>query len=188
MEITIRVRGTRASVLAAIHRAASLGNSSSPQLQTALVRVGLAALQKIHGAYAVKATGGTDEAGTRWAPLSPVTIRRRKRRPSYRVHQGTPILRDTDALYNSLSPACEPQEGTMAPPAVDGQVFRLEGTAVVLGTKIPHAHFHDRGIPGKLPRRPPIPETSRWPPPWWQAILEQAREGFIEILKTELER
>lgn len=39
-----------------------------------LTRCGLAALGRIKQAFVVKARGGTDEAGERWAPLSPKTI------------------------------------------------------------------------------------------------------------------
>lgn len=56
-----------------------------------MVRCGLAALGRIRAAFVVKSRGGTDEAGDRWAPLSPMTIAyRRMKRVRTRTERGRP--------------------------------------------------------------------------------------------------
>lgn len=57
-------------VLAALPTAVRTG----PDAKAIMTRAGLAALGRIRAAFIVKSHGGTDEAGDRWAPLSPATI------------------------------------------------------------------------------------------------------------------
>ena len=71
---TVYTRASAASVTTTVSRAASEVRSGGTALNAAMVRVGLALLGRIRAAFVVKARGGTDEAGDRWAPLSPRTI------------------------------------------------------------------------------------------------------------------
>ena len=84
VENVIHVRATRAEVRQLIGMIPQIasgrigGRSASDQLTT---RIGLAALSKIRQAFVVKATGGTDEAGERWKPLSQKTVAYSRRHP-----------------------------------------------------------------------------------------------------------
>jgi hypothetical protein len=69
----LHVRASKAWVLRVLRQvphAAAHGVAA----RALLVRLGLTALGRIKGAFVVKARGGTDEAGERWAPLSRRTI------------------------------------------------------------------------------------------------------------------
>jgi hypothetical protein len=90
------------------------------------------------------------------------------------------ILRDTGLLLNSLSPGII-NPGSSSPPHTLHQVFRLLRGEVIIGTNREGAAYHHRGVPGRLPRRPLWPGPSTWTSAWWQDILEQARQGVIEI-------
>ncbi len=82
------------------------------------------------------------------------------------------ILRDTGLLLNSLSP------GTSS----SNQVFRVLPGEVIVGTNRKHAGTHHRGNPSRgLPQRRLWPDPKRWPSSWWLDILEQARQGLIDI-------
>lgn len=70
---TVHVIASRVALiqaLGAIPQGARTGNNGN----ALLTRAGLALLGRIKQAFVVKARGGTDEAGERWAPLSPKTI------------------------------------------------------------------------------------------------------------------
>ena len=102
------VRAPAARVRDLFRRLASLPRGT--RVRPLLVRVGLATLQVIHEAFLVKAGGRADDAGVRWQALSPVTVRLSPRR-----RQPVEILRDRDALEESLNPA-DPEAGwTRAP-------------------------------------------------------------------------
>ena len=74
MERTIQVRTSRAAVLRAIRRIPQEATSGSSAANAMMSRCGRAALRLIKQAFIIKMRGGTDEAGDRWAPLSPYTI------------------------------------------------------------------------------------------------------------------
>lgn len=208
------------------------------------VRVGLQALDLIQQAFVVKARGGTDEAGERWAPLAPSTILRRtakpRRRPRASTHPSAAlspkqrarwwelykrglgwfrgdkahaaaaawvklrseggartlsdkfspgqieILRDTGLLKNSLSPGVSPDAASSLPPRVKHQVFRLGKGEVIIGTNRTGALTHHKGL-GHVPQRRLWPLPSRWPARWWGMILDQLRQGVIEIVAHALE-
>lgn len=208
---------------------------TAQQAQSLLVRVGLALLGRIRAAFVVKARGGTDEAGDRWAPLSPKTVaygrrggrtraeKNRDARPSQALNrkqqerwwdlyrQGlamygkdrrhaarrawlilkgegaqtlfdkyssrpVEILRDTGLLLNSLSPGAGSTE----------QVFRVGSGSVTVGTNRKGARAHHKGVPGRLPQRRLWPAPRRWPPAWWQDIIEQARDVLVLIVLENL--
>lgn len=64
--------------------------------------------------------------GTPWAPLAPSTLRRRG--------SASPILFDSGALFRSLHDAGAP-----------GHIEQIEDQALVLGTNLPYALFHQTG-------------------------------------------
>lgn len=83
-ETVVYVRASRAEVYAAIDQVApaAAGGSGAREAHRALLcRMGLAAQGRIRKAFVVKAAHGTDEAGERWAKLSPYTIAYRRRHP-----------------------------------------------------------------------------------------------------------
>jgi hypothetical protein len=91
------------------------------------------------------------------------------------------ILRDTDVLYNSLSPGVGAASAAATVPSSPNQVFRLAQGEVILGTNRKGAAAHHAGIPGRLPQRRLWPHPSRWPAPWWLDALFTLREGIIDI-------
>lgn len=81
---TVYVRASRAQLTKLFAKLPSWvsGRSSGPPLVRQLqIRVGLAALSLIKEAFVLKARGGTDDTGLRWAPLSPYTIAYSRRHP-----------------------------------------------------------------------------------------------------------
>lgn len=88
---TLHVRATRAQVARVLSRIPKIlgghQGGAHAAVQALLVRLGLTALQFIKEAFLVKARGGTDVTGLRWAPLSPYTIARRKH-PGYSKSTG----------------------------------------------------------------------------------------------------
>lgn len=249
-ERVIHVRASRRQVVKILRQLpGAIGGStdSGGYQQATLVRMGLAALDKIQEAFVTKARGGTDEAGDRWKPLSPYTIAARRhpgvppkasraaKRPSFmlsaaerkrwwklysrnlsrfkgdKAHaaasawfvlkqegartmlsayggMNVEILRDTGLLLNSLKPGAPAESAPSSPPRVPKQVFRIGQRDVKIGTNREWAWTHHQGIPGRIPQRRLWPEPGRWPRSWWQAILEQGREGVIDILTYLLTR
>lgn len=155
---------------------------NDPSSQVIMARAGITVLGYIHTAFVTKSRGGTDDAGDRWEPLSPVTIaRRRGRRRSKSssrkssANQSVDILRDTGALLNSLTPGY----------GGSNQLFKAEPGSITIGTRREGADKHHEGIPGKLPQRRLWPETSKWPATWWQDIAGQIAQGVAELVIQE---
>jgi hypothetical protein len=86
-------------------------------------------------------------------------------------HRRVEILRDTDLLFNSLSPGTPTAES----------VFRVAQGSVTVGTNRKGAAAHHRGVPGRLPQRRLWPLVSRWPTTWWADIRDQVKQGLLEI-------
>lgn len=86
------------------------------------------------------------------------------------------ILRDTGLLLNSLSPGVASAQ----------RVFRVGPGEVVVGTNREGAAAHHRGIPGRLPQRRLWPPPSRWPAAWWADILDQLKQGVLEIATSTI--
>lgn len=78
------------------------------------------------------------------------------------------MLRDTGSGLNSLSPGA------------DGNVFKADPGSVIVGTNVKYMAAHHNGVPGKLPKRRLWPEAL--PGSWWEAIIDQARQGMIRLL------
>jgi hypothetical protein len=177
----VHIKASRATIRKAFAQLPIIASGHTQTVaacQVMQVRMGLALLFYIWDAFAFKARGGTDAAGDRWAPLSPVTIRKRRKGPGNRF--GTDILRDTGLLFNSLSPSI--QGTAAAPPHQPHQIFNIPPGQVVIGTNRKWCHTHHYGVPGHIPQRRLWPEVRRWPKNWWDAILSEAQQGMIDIL------
>lgn len=70
----VTVRADRAAVRDALARIPQEVRGNSIHARAMRLRVGMALLGRIKQAFVLKARGGTDAAGDRWAPLSPRTI------------------------------------------------------------------------------------------------------------------
>lgn len=116
--------------------------------------------------------------GTPWAPLAPSTLRRRG--------SASPILFDSGALFRSLHDAGAP-----------GHVEEIEDQALVLGSRLPYALFHQTGAGwglgqdqsprsrrGRgLPRRPIVvlsPDRQNI----WTEIVQQYLEERAPLLQS----
>ncbi len=72
---TIHLRKTRDAICKAIYSIPiNVKGGRDSAAEALLLRAGLALLGRIKKAFIDKSRGGTDEAGDRWAPLSPKTI------------------------------------------------------------------------------------------------------------------
>ncbi len=234
-EITIYAHTSRAAIRKALVSIPQGLHTGNPSTNAMMTKIGLTVLGHIKQAFIVKSRGGTDEAGDRWAPLSPKTIaysrrggrtrteNKRDTHPSQALtkkqqerwwemySQGlaifkgnkasaakrawgilkregattlldkygsrkVEILRDTGLLLNSLSPGVQSAE----------QVFRVGQGRMDIGTNRKGAAKHHTGIPGKLPQRRLWPTPNRWPQSWKEDIVEQARDGLVDIIVKEI--
>ena len=71
---TVNIRSSNETVRRTIARIPQEALAGGATANAMMVRVGMVLLGRIKQAFVVKARGGTDEAGDRWAPLSPRTI------------------------------------------------------------------------------------------------------------------
>lgn len=85
IERTIHVRETRERIVASLSKIALEARAGSHIAQSILNKCGIAILRRIHQAFLVKASGGTDDAGDRWQSLSPKTIAYRQTQVVYAV-------------------------------------------------------------------------------------------------------
>ena len=149
-------------------------------VQDLQIRAGLAALDEIQRAFRVKMRGGTDAAGLRWKPLSPVTVKRKK---------SSTILVEFRDLITSLNPGALPlPDAVPILPRRRYQIFRLGRSEVIIGTSRPHAIDHHKGKPPKLPQRRLWADPKAWPQPWWRKIGGQVRDGVVNIIRNLLTR
>ena len=196
------------------------------------MRVGVAALSVLKEAFIVKARGGTDEAGIKWAPLSPITLARRRhpdlirsgpswRRPLLTADQDAlwratfrwalrktdqnkghaaaiawvvtkaaggktirgvvgnlpyEIGRDTDIMFNSLSPTAD-GPGPLG-------IIRPEPGAVVIGTTVPYAKWFHHGT-RRQPARPIWPaRQEQWPANWLADIRDVWVSGAKKVVEA----
>lgn len=86
-EVTVHVRASRAAIRDAIARVPQAMVSGGAG-QAVMLRAGTALLGHIREAFIVKARGGTDEAGERWAPLAPATVAYGRRGGRTRTERG----------------------------------------------------------------------------------------------------
>lgn len=74
MSQTTHTQVTREAIREALSSISQEVASRNPITDAMMQRVGLVILSRIKQAFITKSRGGTDEAGDRWAPLSPKTI------------------------------------------------------------------------------------------------------------------
>jgi hypothetical protein len=80
------------------------------------------------------------------------------------------IGRDTDRMFNSLSP------GLSGPSGDPDQVFRFEPGAVIVGTNVKYAGpFHAK--------RPLWPEPDKWPQAWLDMLSDILFDGLAILLR-----
>ncbi len=186
---------------------------SAPAHDT-LQRIGLAIFRVIYDAFLVKMRGGTDDAGDRWAPLSPVTVAIRQRRRGV----GPPRKRSRYRKFtqNDLSPAQRRlrsitkgagasydkygrdyeilhDRGRLLESLRPGsgsaeQVFEIADGRVIVGTNREGAARNHQGDPPKLPQRRLWPDPSDWPDEWWDQILEEVQAGVVDLVVQELRK
>lgn len=132
---TVHTRADRGKLLDALADLPALGRQSKPLL----LRVGLAMLGRIRRAFVTKARGGVDEAGDKWAPLSPKTLAygRRGRTKGERGRSTRPsqalTKRQQDrwwALYRKWLAATKGDNGRAA--RVAWSVLKEEGATTLL--------------------------------------------------------
>lgn len=167
-------------------RALSSGSAASDAILTSM---GLVLLANIREAFVIKARGGTDDSGLKWAPLRPSTIARRRKAKRAPTKLGSgkfgskahaqqtavsyEILRDTGLLLNSLTPGY---------PSPD-QVFEIGIDSVTVGTTRAGAADHHNGDPARrLPQRRLWPEPENWPDYWWEDMQDVLRQGIIRLV------
>lgn len=135
------------------------------------LRIGLVLMSKIRQAFVTKARGGTDEAGIRWAPLLPRTVRRRRGGG----RGGVEILRDTGRLLNSLTAGVDA-------PAPEGRLDVAPGR-VIVGSKVPYAPVHHFGsVKRNIPARPFWPLNGKLPKGWTAAMAAALKRGLVAVL------
>lgn len=209
---TVLTNLTRAEAIEALMSLPQEMTGGRRAARATLVRLGLAMLRKIHEAFLVKMRGGTDDAGDRWAPLSPVTIamRRRKRggtsskkgRAPGRQRKAsaddlTPTQRRTRAVikgagshFDKYGRDAEILHDTgkllesLRPGSFSAeQVFEIGDGRVIVGTVREGAVENHEGRPPKLPQRRLWPSTSDWPTSWWDDITEEVQNGVVDMVK-----
>jgi hypothetical protein len=170
---TIRVTGyTRDGVeRAARDLAAALAGRGSPGFD-ALARdvqnaVGAEALTLVCERFdALK--GGGSYGGERWAPLAPVTVKRKGH---------ATIGEDTEALRSALEP------GAGGPSGVPGQVFDVKPDGVAVGCDLDYAARFHRGT-ARQPARPLWPDPL--PDGWRTRVAAAGRKAFVAALARAL--
>ena len=163
MIYTVRYKGTRAQVVAAVQRAvkAAMGD------QAMLKEVGQAVQEVVYEAFLIKTVGGTDAAGLRWEPLADMTVKKKK---------SDVILVEHNELEESLKP------GASRPIY---QIFRVLRDGVVVGTDRPFAFLQHLG--GKrLPQRRLWAKLRNWPREWWWLVKKPAKLGVVKAILHEL--
>lgn len=191
------ITASRSSVQKLLRQLQNLSSGSSEMGKAILIRMGLAALDKIHHDFADKADGGGGALSQPWKPLAPSTIAKRRakavkgKRGRRRQEAGDAkiqILRDTGLLFNSLSPGIPGAASHHMPSRKARQVFRLNPGSVTIGTNRVGAIYHHEGRFPPLPQRRLWPAPEDWPKNWWSEILQQGREGLLEVAQTILSR
>lgn len=174
-------RGSRAALVRALAAvpAALAGRAPDPvgAARGLQLRLSTALLSQVQQDFVVKSRGGVGRDGVRWAPLKPATLAARARaRGKAAAGAGkADVLRDTGRLLRSLTPGVD---GVARGP---DQVVRTLPGAVVVGTNVPYAEYHQTGT-RHLPARPVLPRNGRIPPAYWPAIGLAAARGVARAV------
>jgi len=146
------------------------------------VRLGLALLRFVHKAFVTKSDGGTDEAGTRWRPLSPVTV---SLRASKQGKRGSFV----DVLKKERRRWREVYEGALRSGAdrqsagrIAWQAARREGLRTLFGTGGQLARILiDSGTLEKSLRPGVPPEAAAFSPPHVPLQVFRLGNGQLEV-------
>lgn len=214
---TIHVRASRESVRAAIHSlpqgvVADAGAAKEQALEDA----GIAILARIHEAFITKSKGGTDDAGDRWAPLSPVTLAIRQRKygsspvPSRKRKAGGQRYDDVPPARRRLQNIIKGKGRTPTRNRYDGlrrdilvdtgalldslspwsdspdKIFKITASGVTLGTKRKGAMDHHTGNPERN-----LPQRRLWPQPhtWPDSWWQDIKDEVVQgIVRSVVER
>jgi len=152
------------------------------------LRLSTVLLSKVQQDFLAKARGGAGADGTRWAPLAPSTLARRRQGPAGRRKKKggkrpppgpVEILRDTSRLLRSLTP------GVDGRPVGPDQVVQTPPGRVIVGTNVKYAKWHQEGT-SRMPARPIFPAAI--PPAWWPAITAAGARGLLAAVAILVER
>ncbi len=192
-----------------------VGNPSAAR-DEALEEAGITILSHIYDAFLVKSKGGTDDAGDRWAPLSPVTLAIRRRRdggqrtppakkrrkkmdydsvptPSRRRMQS--VIKGKGGItrnrYDSDRRDILVDTGALLDslsPFSDSpdKVFKVTGNGVTLGTKREGAMDHHTGNPERN-----LPQRRLWPEPanWPDSWWQDIKDEVVQgIVRSIVEK
>ena len=102
-----------------------------------------------------------DAQGPGWAPLSEVTLKRRRK-----AGKGAVILKDDGRLFASLESASTDEDG----------IYSLDSTHLTIGTNLKYASAHQDSRRSWLPKRPFLP-TPDEVVPVFEAIIQRWAEG-----------
>lgn len=195
--IEVTVTASRKSVNNLLRQLRNLRSGSSELGKALLIRMGLAALGKIQQNLVEKSKGGDGVDGA-WKPLAASTIAKRqwkagKGKTGKRRREATNaqvlILRETGALFNSLNPGVSGGGiSSHLPGRKAHQIFRLDPGSVTIGTNRVGALYHHEGRLPPLPQRRLWPDPATWPKGWWDTMLDQGREGLLEVAQSILSR
>lgn len=207
---TVHTSLSRAEVMAALQALPQEMTGGSTAARTTLIRVGLAMLRVIHSAFLLKMRGGTDDAGDRWAPLSPVTVAIRRRRRGIKplkkrfepvsvrpeVRRARSIIRGASTSYDKYDRDAEILHDTglllesLRPGSSSAeQVLEIADGRVIVGTRREGADDHHKGRPDrvpKLPQRKLWPDPNDWPQSWWDEIVVEVQSGVVDLVIQEM--
>jgi hypothetical protein len=188
---TITFRGTREELrrLLATVPGILAGRSPDPLgvARGFQLRLSQSLLSQIQTDFLTLSRGGVSRDGRSWPPLAPSTIARRlvKGRKAIRGGKGSPqlagqidILRDTSRLFRSLAAGVDE-----VPAGNPDQVLRLGPGELIVGTNVEYAHWHQTGVPGRLPARPFLPVGGVIPAAYQSAIASAAIRGLARVVE-----
>jgi hypothetical protein len=207
-DTVLRARLTKRSARSAV--AGVPKGMTRDDAKDALERCATAILVRIYDAFLVKSRGGTDDAGDRWAPLTPSTVAARLRKAGIKPNKRSkrPVAKSENDSSPAVRRARAVIKGQSRPPRYDKRdagllilnetgalldslspfsdsphkVVRVDRGQVSIGTNRPGAMAHHHGVPGKLPQRRLWPSPDNWPAHWWRDILDEVVQGVIETV------
>lgn len=128
--------------------------------------------------------GDEGSAKARAAQIAWAVLKREGAKTKLEVfgHRKVEVLRDTSVLLNSLSPGATAGDRYDPP---EGQIFRLTGSGVIVGTNVPYASVHQRGSKRGVPARPFLP-VGKAPQVWVSRWSKAANLATIKAIESAL--
>ncbi len=214
IQSTIHAKSTTQVIRDAIAEVPGAAELGSLGIQEALQACGMSVLWHIRQAFIVKSTGGTDEAGLRWAPLAASTLAARKRKYGARRKQKrdskgrftseeSPAARRMRLIIRSRGriPVHDRRPGSYdilrdsgalldsLSPGSDSphQVFTVDRGRVTFGTTRPGAATHPHGSPSRgIPQRRLWPDPKEWPESWWRDIRAHIVQALVDLVAQKV--